>query len=77
MRTTIDIPDSLMERVKKYKGNMTFRSLVISSLEKALATEAVDFVLRDGSVGEAGDEPVSSREINEQIDAQRDQRFSR
>lgn len=76
MRTTIDIPDSLMERAKKYKGSMTFRSLVISSLERTLEEDAEPFVLRDSSVGGSDDEIVSSREINQHIDSQRDQRFS-
>lgn len=77
MRTTIDIPDSLMERAKKHKGNMTFRSLVISSLERTLTQEAVNFVLTDASVGSKDDEIVSSAEINQHLEAQHDQSFSR
>ena len=73
MRTTIDIPDALMKRVKQRisADNMTFRALVISALESALEEESKTFQLRDASVGDNGSAVVSSLEINEVIDQQR------
>jgi hypothetical protein len=78
MRTTVDIPDSLMKRVKKsIQGkNLTFRSVVISALEKSLAEECRPFQLRDASVGEAGRNAVSSEEINRAIEELSEPEFS-
>ncbi|MEC5125185.1 hypothetical protein VSU19_00365 [Verrucomicrobiales bacterium BCK34] len=61
MRTTVDIPDSLMERAKKHKGSMTFRPLVISALEKALAEETAPFVLQDASAGGVAELRIADR----------------
>lgn len=77
MRTTIDIPDSLLDRVKQVlqKRKTTFRSIVISALEKALEEDATPFVLRDASVGVdqgAVAKTVSVKEINRHIDELRD-----
>ena len=43
MRTTIDLPESLVERTKitAAKGQTTMRELVIQGLEKILAEEAL------------------------------------
>lgn len=77
MRTTIDIPDSLLDRVKQVlqKRKTTFRSVVIAALEKALEEAAIPFVLRDASVGVDRGAPaktVSAKEINHRIDELRD-----
>ncbi len=41
MRTTVDLPDALMQRIKYHTANkkVTFRSLVITALEKELSTK--------------------------------------
>jgi hypothetical protein len=78
MRATIDIPDSLLGRVKQriHKNNMTFRSLAISALERALDEEtSKHFQLRDASVGKDGRNEVSSQDINRLIDEQRESKF--
>lgn len=66
MRTTIDIPDSLLSRVKNqiHKKKTTFRALVIKALESELAeADAKPFQLRDASVGKRGRKKVSNSEI--------------
>ena len=78
MRTTIDIPDSLLDRVKQVlqKRKTTFRSVVISALEKALEEESAPFALRDASVaGDPNGRKVSAEEINRQIDESREPAF--
>ncbi len=77
MRTTVDLPDSLMARVKNRtrEGNMTFRSLVISALEKTLEEDAEPFTLRDAAVGDSGQETVSADAINQLIDDHRSPEF--
>ncbi|MFT5469093.1 MAG: hypothetical protein ACI8UO_004208 [Verrucomicrobiales bacterium] len=77
MRTTVDIPDSLMARVKNriHKQGTTFRTLVISALENAMEEDspARDFQMRDASVGSSSkDGPVTSDQINAAIDGIRD-----
>ncbi len=73
MRTSVDIPDALMDRVRVClaKRKLTFRTLVISALENALQTEAKSFQLRDASVGAVSETEVSSEDINRAIDEQR------
>ena len=74
MRTTIDIPDRLLQRVKRQmiEQNTTFRDMVISALEKTLSMkESGEFKLRDAAVGKPVKSPVSNDEINEAIDQQR------
>jgi len=78
MRTTIDIPDSLLRRAKNqmHKQNTTFRALVITALEKMLSQgEAKDFRLCDAAVGKRGKKAVSAEAINQTIDKQRNQEF--
>jgi Arc/MetJ family transcription regulator len=77
MRTTIDIPDALMARVKQRLGGhrLTFRSLVITALEDALREDRKPFRLRDASCGMLTGSTVSSAEINNAIDEQRDVPF--
>ncbi len=76
MRTTIDLPDSLMERAKRCiaERKLTFRALVISALEQALETSVEPFELRDASAGPANGadgNTISNTKINQAIDAQR------
>ena len=73
MRTTIDLPESLMARVRTWMAerNVTFRSLVISALEQALQQNTEPFHLRDASVGDS-QKTVSNQTINRAIDEQRE-----
>ena len=77
MRTTVDLPESLMDRVKNRirERKMTFRSMVISALEKALEEDLKPFHLRDASAGESSRTIISSEEINRHIDEQRNSEF--
>lgn len=78
MRTTIDIPDSLLDRVKQVlqKRKTTFRSVVISALERALEEESAPFTLRDASVeGDPNGKKVSTEDINRHIDESREPAF--
>jgi hypothetical protein len=76
MRTTIDMPDKLMSRVKQVvaQRNITFRALVIDALEQSLNVEKAPFVLREASVGydTHGKGGVSSETINNAIDENRE-----
>jgi hypothetical protein len=70
MRTTIDVPDDLLKRVRPLlaERKMTFRALVIDAVERAIAVPAVSFRLRDASAGQAGDGTLVSNEaINRAI----------
>jgi len=74
MRTTIDVPDDLLNRVRPFleARKMTFRALVIDALDRAIETPRVSFSLRDASVGCAEDDAgVSSEAINRAIDEAR------
>ena len=73
MRTTIDLPDSLMDRAKRCiaERKVTFRALVISALEQELDEQAEPFLLKDAAVGAASESVVSSEAINQAIDDQR------
>lgn len=78
MRTTIDIPDSLLSRAKRHmhESNQTFRALVIAALEQKLAkTKSPAFKLRDASVGPKRSAKVSNETINRFIDLQREGTF--
>ncbi len=80
MRTTIDMPDQLLARVRKVTGerNMTFRALVIDALERVLEQNPGEFRLRDASVGKKprGKSAIGSEAINRAIDAGRDGSFA-
>jgi hypothetical protein len=80
MRTTVDMPDDLMKRVKQEtaRRQITFRTLVIDAVEKALENEPEPFVLREAAAGYnpkkksnkgAG---LSSDQVNKAIDQLRD-----
>ncbi|MBN1961611.1 MAG: hypothetical protein JW841_11750 [Deltaproteobacteria bacterium] len=75
MRTTIDMPDSLFERVRQAvaKRGITLRELVIDSLERSLAEKPPPFVLRDAAAGYLAEsnQTVSNDTINKAIDEQR------
>ncbi len=69
MRTVIELPDSLMRRVKERlnQENITFRAMVISALENALNEEQKPFTLRDAAAGEPNKQKISEGEINAEI----------
>jgi len=75
MRTTIDVPDSLLRRAKTTaaKRNTTFRALVLDALERRLEESPKDFVLEDASTGSVQNpaDVVSTSAINAGIDANR------
>lgn len=74
MRTTLDLPEPLMKRVRRVlaERNQTFRALVIDALEQALSRESAPFRLRDASAGYSGEGGgLSSEAINLAIDEQR------
>lgn len=78
MRTTIDVPDELLKRVRPVlaERKMTFRALVIDAVERAIQAPATSFRLRDASAGHAGDDSaVSAEAINHAIDAAREPAF--
>ena len=79
MRTTIDLPDSLMKRAKHCiaERKLTFRSLVISALEQALDEEVAPFKLRNAAVGKGNtsSDSISNATINDAINAQRSTSF--
>jgi hypothetical protein len=79
MRTSIDLPDALLSRIKSrlHEQNITFRALVISALEQSLKEDTEPFQLRDASVGNPSQNPVSAEEINSMIDEQRESRTPR
>jgi len=74
MRTTVDLPDTLVKRIKYHTANkkVTFRSLVITALEKELSAEKKSFRLRDASVGNPEEPITSNQTINQQLNADRD-----
>jgi len=76
MRTTIDMPDDLLRRIRPLlaERKMTFRALVIDALDRVIETRPVSFRLRDASVGE-DNARVSSEVINRAIDTAREPFF--
>jgi hypothetical protein len=79
MRTTIDMPDGLMQRVREVSAarKTTFRALVIEALEKSLLNQDTKFELRDASAGKPRkSEGISAEQINAELDAQREGSFS-
>jgi hypothetical protein len=78
MRTTIDVPDDLLRRVRPLlaERKMTFRALVIDAVERAIEVPAASFRLRDASAGRAIDgTAVSSEAINRAIHEAREPSF--
>lgn len=77
MRTTVDIPDALLERARPLLAarQMTLKALVVDALERLVGAEAPSFKLRDASVGYArgADNEVSNDEINRAVDELNDQ----
>ena len=65
MRTTIDVPDDLLKRIRPILADrqMTLRELVINAIERAIKTPPVSFRLRDSLVGYAGDDGGVSSEL--------------
>lgn len=74
MRTTVDIPDLLVKRIKSHTAerSISFRSLVIAALEKELAGDNGSFRLRDASAGDPKKGLVSSEKINQDLNTIRD-----
>ncbi len=79
MRTTIDMPDGLMSKVRRVTAerNMTFRALVIDALDKEIRNKPGRFQLRDASAGYETTASVTSDDINRALDEQRDERLFR
>lgn len=80
MRTTIDMPDDLLKRVKPLlaERKMTLRALVIDAVERAIETPSSSFRLRDASAGREGNNgEVSAETINRAIDAAREPNFQK
>lgn len=78
MRTTIDVPDDLLKRVRPLlaERKMTFRALVIDAVERVIQAPSATFRLRDASAGHTDEETaVSSEAINCAIDAAREPSF--
>lgn len=72
MRTTVDIPDHLLERVKPvlFAKRLTLRAVVVDALERLTRPDETGFRLRDASVG-YGAEPgagVSALQVNVAIE---------
>ncbi len=78
MRTTIDIPDSLVKRVKlaAAQRKTTMRRLMLDALERSLRDSPPAFTLRDAAAGSDA-HTVDAKTINRAIDAERDQPFMR
>ena len=78
MRTTLDLPDPLFERVKNKiaKDKTTFRALVIAGLEAQLSSSKKTFKLKDASVGNPSSPKVSAKAINAAIEEDREMRFT-
>lgn len=76
MRTSIDIPDALMERVKRAaaRRKTTLRRLVLDALEQSLKQKPERFELRDASVGSSS-ATVDAGRINHAIDELRQHAF--
>ena len=74
MRTSIDIPDALMERAKRAaaRRKTTLRRLVLDALEQSLRESPRRFKLRDAAAGDP-EEVVDAAAINRWIDDQREQ----
>ncbi|MDX2021496.1 MAG: hypothetical protein SF187_14735 [Deltaproteobacteria bacterium] len=71
MRTTVDLPDALLERARPLLAarHMTLTSLFVQALEQLVCAEAPSFKLRDSTDGyPAGDQQVSSEQINLAVD---------
>ncbi len=77
MRTTIDIPDPLMKRVKRAAAGRktTVRMLVLDALERSLADKPQSFTLRDASEGNPS-RKLDAATINRAIDEQREGPFN-
>jgi len=77
MRTTVDLPDKLVKRIKACTAErkVTFRALVVAALEKELAEDQGPFQLRDASAGVTKKSPVPNEVITRHLDASRDFSF--
>lgn len=76
MRTTIDIPDALMERAKRAaaRRKTSLRRIVLDALEQSLRERAAAFTLRDAAAGEPPG-VVDEDAINRAIDAEHERDF--
>ena len=74
MRTTIDLPDTLLERLKPQLASRksTMRAFIIAAIEGELQQDKKKFQLRDASIGSDSAKKVSTAEINAAIDEMRD-----
>lgn len=78
MRTTIDIPDGLIERAKQAaaRRKTSLRRIVLDALEQSLRERAAPFRLRDAAAGDPAI-VVPEEAINQAIDCQRERDFQR
>lgn len=76
MRTTVDIPDALLERARPILASrkLTLRSVVLDAIERLLDSRRPQFRLRDASVGHRPKrgKGVAARAINAAIDEMRE-----
>ena len=73
MRTTIDLPDSILMKAKQAAAERqtTLRALIIEALQGSLNRKTTAFSLRDVSFGndpEGGEGTIDSAAINSAID---------
>lgn len=80
MRTTIDLPDSILTKAKQIAAvrKTTLRALIIEALQGSLNRKTTAFSLRDVSFGNdpaGGDGTIDSAAINSAIDDARETGF--
>lgn len=72
MRTTVDIPNHLLARVKPIllKRGLTLRSVVVDALERLTIPSETRFRMRDASVGYPADpgRGISATQVNAAIE---------
>lgn len=68
MRTTVDIPDHLLERVRPHllKKGLTLRSVVVDALERLMKPDETAFRMRDASAGYRAEpgEGITASQVN-------------
>jgi hypothetical protein len=80
MRTTIDVPDPVLRRLKRMAAarGTTVRALVLEAVDISLRAETPPFALRDASAGpppDGADTAVSAAAVNDAIDGLREGTF--
>lgn len=74
MRTTIDMPDSLSQQLKRTAADRktTMRALIVQAVKQSLDAPAARFRLRDATVGQATSHSIDAAAVNQAIDALRE-----